>query len=80
MLSSKCAVCDSKNSGFIKKQEAEGLLSMIGKILLLGPLININIDKNCCNSNLFVSHLLKTKKELRIIKKQEIQDTFIKTN
>ena len=24
---------------FIKKQEAEGLLSMIGKILILGPLL-----------------------------------------
>ena len=39
MLSSKCAVCDSKKSGFIKKQEAEGLLNMIDKILLLGPLL-----------------------------------------
>ena len=30
MLSSKCAVCGSKNSKFMKKQEAEGLLSSLG--------------------------------------------------
>ena len=35
MLLSKCAVCDSKNSKFIKHQEASGLLSSLGiKILL----------------------------------------------
>ena len=43
MLLSKCAVCDSKNSKFIKQQEASGLLSSLGiktplsKILLEGP-------------------------------------------
>ena len=43
MLLSKCAVCDSKNSKFIKQQEASGLLSSLGiktplnKILLVGP-------------------------------------------
>ena len=29
-LSSKCAVCSSKRSRFIKEQEAEGLLSNLG--------------------------------------------------
>ena len=42
MLSSICAVCDSKKSKFIKQQEASGLLSSLGmktplkKIPLLG--------------------------------------------
>ena len=27
MILSKCAICDSKRSSFIKKQEAKGLLS-----------------------------------------------------
>ena len=36
MLSSICAMRGSKKSNFIRKQEAEGLLSMIGKILILG--------------------------------------------
>ena len=45
MLLSKCAVCDSKKSKFIKEQEASGLLTTLGiktplsKILLLGPLL-----------------------------------------
>ena len=45
MLLSKCAVCDSKRSKFIKEQEASGLLSSLGiktplnKIPLLGPLL-----------------------------------------
>ena len=45
MLLSKCAVCDSKKSKFIKQQEASGLLSSLGiktpsiKIPLLGPLL-----------------------------------------
>ena len=30
MLLSKCAVCDSKNSRFIKEKEASGLLSSLG--------------------------------------------------
>ena len=34
-----CAVCDSKILRLIKEQEAKGLLSMIGKIPLLGPLL-----------------------------------------
>ena len=45
MLLSKCAVCDSKGSKFIKQQEASGLLGSLGikaplnKIPLLGPLL-----------------------------------------
>ena len=43
MLSSKCEVCDSKKSRFIKEQEASGLLSSLGikaplsKIPLVSP-------------------------------------------
>ena len=43
MLLSKCAVCDSKNSKYIKEQEASLLLSSLGikiplsKIPLIGP-------------------------------------------
>ena len=45
MLLSKCAVCDSKRSKFIKEQVASGLLSSLGiktpisKIPLVGPLL-----------------------------------------
>ena len=45
MLVSKCAVCDSKKSKFIKQQEAIGLLSSLGiktllsQIALVGPLL-----------------------------------------
>ena len=45
MLLSKCAVCDSKKSKFIKQQEVSGLSSSLGikapltKIPLLGPLL-----------------------------------------
>ena len=45
ILLSKCAICDSKKSKFIKKQEANGLLSSLGiktplsKIPLLGNVL-----------------------------------------
>ena len=45
MLLSKCAVCDTKKSKFIKQQEASGLLSslriktLLSKIPLVGPLL-----------------------------------------
>ena len=45
MLSSKCAVCSSKKSRFIRKQEAKGLLSNLGirtplsKIPILGDVL-----------------------------------------
>ena len=43
MILSKCAVCDSKKSRFVKEQEASGILSSLGiktplsKIPLIGP-------------------------------------------
>ena len=45
MILSKCAICGSKKSKFIKNQEAKGLLSSLGlktslsKILLLGDVL-----------------------------------------
>ena len=45
MILSKCATCGSKKSKFIKKQEAEGILSSLGiktqlsKIPLLGDVL-----------------------------------------
>ena len=42
-LSSKCAVCGSKKSKFMKEQEAEGLLSKLGIKTTLSkiPLLNV---------------------------------------
>ena len=42
-LSSNCVVCGSKNSRFMKEQEAEGLLSNLGIKTTLNkiPLLNI---------------------------------------
>ena len=45
MIFSKCAICDSKKSRFIKKQEAKGLLSKLGiktpfsKLPILGDIL-----------------------------------------
>ena len=45
MILSKCAVCNSKKSRFIKEQEARGLLSKLGiktplsKIPILGDIL-----------------------------------------
>ena len=45
MLSSKCAVCGSKKSRFVKEQKARGLLSNLGiktslnKVPLLGDIL-----------------------------------------
>ena len=45
MVLSKCAICGAKKSKFIKKQEAEGLLSnldirtLLSKIPLLGDIL-----------------------------------------
>ena len=43
MLSSKCVVCGSKKSKFMKNQEAEGFLSNLGIKIPLSkiPLLNI---------------------------------------
>ena len=44
MILSKCAICNSKKSKFIKKQDAKGLLSKLGietplsKVPLLGDI------------------------------------------
>ena len=46
MILSKCTICGSKNSKFIKKQEAKGLLSNLGigtplsKIPILGDVLS----------------------------------------
>ena len=45
MLLSKCAICDSKKSRFIKNQEVKGLLSNLGvrtplsKVPILGDIL-----------------------------------------
>ena len=45
MVSSKCAICNSKKSRFIKNQEAKGLLSNLGikkplsKVPILGDIL-----------------------------------------
>ena len=45
MILSKCAICESKKSRFIKNQEAKGLLSNLGirtplsKVPLLGDIL-----------------------------------------
>ena len=45
MVLSKCAICGSKKSRFIKNQEAKGLLTNLGikkplsKVLLLGEIL-----------------------------------------
>ena len=39
MLSSKCAICGSKKSRFMKEQEAKGFLSNISKIPILGDVL-----------------------------------------
>ena len=43
VLSSKCAICGSKKSKFMKEQEATGLLSNLGIITPLSkiPLLNV---------------------------------------
>ena len=38
MLLSKCALCGSKKSKFMKKQEAKGLLSSLGVKILLSKI------------------------------------------
>ena len=52
MLLSKCAVCNSKESKFIKEQKATGLLSNLGirtplsQLPLLGPLLFVKYKMN----------------------------------
>ena len=40
MILSKCAICNSKKSKFIKKQNAKGLLSKLG---IKAPLSNVPV-------------------------------------
>ena len=40
MILSKCAICNSKKSKFIKKQDAKGLLS---KLDIMTPLSNVPV-------------------------------------
>ena len=40
MILSKCAICNSKKSKFIKKQDAKGLLSKLG---IKTPLSNLTV-------------------------------------
>ena len=51
MLLLKCAICGSRKSKFIKKQEAKGLLSKLGlktpfsKLPILGDILFLNVYK-----------------------------------
>ena len=47
-------MCDSKNSRFIKKQEAEDFFNMTGKIPILAQVFNAMMDRNCFNPNVFI--------------------------
>ena len=61
MVLSKCVVCDSKKSKFIKEQEASGLLSILGiKIpLIKTPLVGLKsikqVNKRCNGKQVFIS-------------------------
>ena len=96
MLISKCLVCNSKNSKFIKEQEAKGLLSdlpilnslfqkyqmkaIVNKLLLAGDNFMPEMHLTQYLHTVLVVKSLKIKKEQKNLKKQEIQDIFIKTN
>ena len=55
MILSKCAICGSKKSRFIKNQEAKGLLSNLGiktplsKVPILGDILFYMCMLNCIN-------------------------------
>ena len=55
MILSKCAICGSKKSRFIKNQEAKGLLSNLGirtplsKVPILGDILFLMCMLNCIN-------------------------------
>ena len=56
MVFSKCAICDSKKSRFVKNQEGKGLLSNLGirtplsKVPILGDILLWSVYKNDWNS------------------------------
>ena len=60
MILSKCAICGSKKSKFIKEQQAKGLLSNLGLRTPLNkiPLLIVLVD-----------HLLNINKEFKSLKK-----------
>ena len=64
-------MCHSKKPKYIVNEEASRLLSKLGITILLSKL-DLHI--------VLVDRLLKTTKEYKNLKKQEIQDIFIKTN
>ena len=64
-------MCHSKKPKYIVNEEASRLLSNLGITTLLSKL-DLHI--------VLVDRLLKTTKEYKNLKKQEIQDIFIKTN
>ena len=43
MMLSKCAICNNKKSGFIKKQEAKALLSNLGIRTPLSKIPSLNV-------------------------------------
>ena len=55
MVLSKCTICGSKKSRFIKNQEAKGLVSNLGirtplsKVLILGDILFWMCMLNCIN-------------------------------
>ena len=61
MILSKCAICGSKKSKFIKKQEVSGLLSKLGfktplsKIPILGHVLFLMYKMNEIVNNFFIS-------------------------
>ena len=64
-------MCHSKKSKYIVNEEASRILSNLGITTLLTKL-GLHI--------VLVDRLLKTTKEYKNLKNQEIQDIFIKTN
>ena len=60
MLLSKCAVCNSKKSKFIKKQESKGLLSKLTgmKVPILSDVLIVNIFFSKYKMNEIVNKLL----------------------
>ena len=47
-------MCGSKKPRFIRDQEARGLLSAIVKNFNTWSVINMIIDKTCCNPNVLI--------------------------
>ena len=82
MILSKCAVCYSIKLKFMKEQEARGLLikknAIINKFTLAGDKFMLEIHLR--QPGFMYSACGPFTKNKERIKKQEIQDIFIKTN